>query len=102
MESPVPALYLKQGRKLVAIRLDQCSPLMEAYKDGYGASEMAKPSIDLFDEDGKQIGEISYNGRVWLINGEERTEIPQPGQPTAKEFWERHNRESAESDGMPL
>lgn len=60
---------------------------MEAYKGDRGVSEMPIPCIELCNDNGEEIGEISYNGRIWLNSEEGRVEVPQKGIPTAKELF---------------
>lgn len=39
-------------------------------KNGYGASSLVRGAGDLTDM-GKKVAHVSYNGRVWAVNGEE-------------------------------
>lgn len=39
-------------------------------KNGYGASNLAKGAGDIMAM-GKRIASVSYNGRVWAVNGKE-------------------------------
>lgn len=87
MKTFTARLYLKYRNELFAIDVDQCSPLMEPYKGGRGVSEMPYSCIDLYDDNGKRIGEISYNGRIWLDTGDGKIEVPREGRPTAKELF---------------
>ena len=82
-----PKLFLKKGTELIAIEVDQCGPLMDAYKGDRGVSEMPRCSIELYNDNGEEIGEISYNGRIWLNTEDGRIEVPQKGMPTAKELF---------------
>lgn len=52
------------------------SGTMEFFRDatGYGASKL--PNLKLYDVDGRQIGFVSYNGRVWLGDADNKVEIP--------------------------
>ena len=39
-------------------------------KNGYGASNLARGAGDIIDMD-KKVAHVSYNGRVWAVNGKE-------------------------------
>lgn len=81
-----PDLFLKQGRKLLQVSPEQASKLMElkreseALRTGRGSSGVR--DILLHDIDGKQIGRVSFNGRVWLHDIDGDKEIPLPGVKT--------------------
>lgn len=83
----IPKLYLRKANLLAEISVEQCSPLMETYRGDYGVNELLKCSIDLYDEEGVEIGEISYNGRIWLNTTNGKIEVPQKGRPTAKDLF---------------
>lgn len=78
----VPKLFLKKGRQLQAITPEQCGPLRDIYNDGRGMSQIRK-DIYLYSQEGKKIGYISYNGRVWLNDIEGEIEVPVQGRKTA-------------------
>lgn len=80
-----PKLFLMKGTELIEV--DQCCQLMAAYKGDRGVSEMPSLSIELYNGNGEEIGEISYNGRIWLNTEDGQIEVPQKGIPTAKELF---------------
>ncbi len=49
---------------------DDASKVFSAIRDahGFGASDLKPGSGDILDQDGKIIGRISYNGRIWKKN----------------------------------
>lgn len=69
-----PTLHLKKGRQLQEITVAQCRILADEYRtrqmnDGKGGRE--SPPIKLYDERGRKVAEISWNGRIWSIEGHE-------------------------------
>jgi hypothetical protein len=82
-----PDLFLRKGRKLVQVTPEQASKLMEAKRNDValrtGRGSAAVRDILLHDIDGKQIGRVSFNGRVWLHDIECDVEIPLAGVKTA-------------------
>lgn len=61
-------IYIRKGRKLQQVTPAQCAVIMDKYRGNRGASEMRKPHIDLHNQDGEIIGQVSYNGRAWLFD----------------------------------
>ncbi len=56
---------------------DDAVKLFSLFRDGggFGASELKKGCGDITDLSGKLIARISYNGRVWLPNGQPLDEL---------------------------
>jgi len=81
-----PTLYIRRGRYLRQVTPVEASRLMEMQRaSGCGSSRVR--DIPLHDIDGRVIGKVSFNGRVWLGEpGRDRgVEIPLPGVKTAAE-----------------
>lgn len=84
-----PRLYIRRGRTLIEVTPVQASRLMEAQRERtigcHGSARDLCRDIPLHDIDGRVIGRVSFNGRVWLGEpGRERgVEIPLPGVRTA-------------------
>lgn len=84
-----PDLFLKKGRKLLQVTPEQCGEIMERKRDdeamrtGRGSSGVR--DIPIHDIDGKRIGYVSFNGRVWLHDIDGKKEVPQKGFKTAAE-----------------
>lgn len=59
-----------EGAPTMNVRIDyadQASAVVQLYRDKYdlGSSQMGEGAGEIFDPGGKQIGHVSYNGRVW-------------------------------------
>ncbi len=85
----VPTLFLRNGRRLLQVTAQQASDAMSALHKAsvakYGETRNIR-NIPLHDIDGKQIGYVSYNGRVWLggpSHDNSSVEIPLKGVKTA-------------------
>lgn len=84
-----PDLYLRKGRRLLQVTPEQASKLMDIQRDGdsalgeYPRSRSEVKDIRLHDIDGRHIGFVSFNGRVWLNDIDGRKEIPLAGVKTA-------------------
>jgi len=60
------------SKKTVRVQYaDDASRLFSNYRDtyGFGASDMALGCGDVVDVAGKFVGRISYNGRIWDVDG---------------------------------
>lgn len=87
VERQVPSLFLRKGTFLVQVTPEQASRLMDATREARalatGRGSAGVRDIPLHDIDGNRIGQVSFNGRVWLNDVENRVEIPLPGCKTA-------------------
>lgn len=75
-----PDLFLKKGRTLQAVTVPQLVAVADKYReaamnDGRGASDT--PEIKVYGEDGKRIGFVSWNSRIWLNDVKGDVEVPQ-------------------------
>lgn len=81
-----PDLYLRKGRSLFQVSPLQAARLMDGLRErevaATGSSKNIR-DIKLHDVDGKHIGHVSFNGRVWLHDIDGNKEIPLPGIKTA-------------------
>jgi hypothetical protein len=50
---------------------DEASRVFSAYREkhGFGASEMENGCGDIYDAADNLVGRVSYNGRIWDVNG---------------------------------
>lgn len=50
---------------------DEASKVFSAYREKYefGASEMGAECGNIYDAGNCLVGRISYNGRIWTVNG---------------------------------
>ena len=104
--NPIPLLFLRKGNLLRQITADQASALMRAMRDatyaqGLGANDV--PYLNLHDCNGRQIGYVSTNGRVWLgsrKNWQSNTEVPVTGVKTVAEH-EADNWADCRMEGKP-
>ena len=84
----IPALYLRRGRVLRQVTPVQASRMMDAKRARAmeaGGTSAGVRDIELCNSEGKVVGHVSFNGRVWL-NGPDgwrsNIEIPLPGVKT--------------------
>lgn len=62
----VPALFLQVGHLRTQIdSYAEASELFCATRDAYGEGASRTPTALLVYEDGRVVGHVSYNGRVW-------------------------------------
>jgi hypothetical protein len=52
-------------RRYIFPTLKALSDAYSAARDASGEGASTVPSAKVYDRDGKQIGHISYNGRIW-------------------------------------
>lgn len=63
----MPTLTLKIGMRemLIALDLHHAADLYSEHRDASGEGASTFPPGRVFDESGRPIARISYNGRVW-------------------------------------
>jgi hypothetical protein len=69
-----PKLFLRDGLRMAAVTPEQASLTMRFRREQAmecGLGSRSTPDLLLYDIDGKRIGRVSWNGRVWLNDGTE-------------------------------
>lgn len=77
VNTPMTITFQALGCKKQVVHVDnykEASQAMRGFLDAnyLGASELRGTCGDI-NVDGKKVGHVSYNGRVWDLNGEEIT-----------------------------
>lgn len=67
-----PDLYLKKGREMQEIKFEQCEVLANEYREramAEGRGGRDTPPIKLYDQEGRLIASICWNGRIQTVEG---------------------------------
>lgn len=84
-----PDLFLRKGRALLQVTPEQASRLMDLQRERVIAATdnpHKVRDIKLHDIDGRAIGHVSFNGRVWLHDIDGDKEVPRKGCQTCAEL----------------
>ena len=112
---PATKLFVRSGNELREVTPEQASLAMQRIREESGRGASTLGPMDLYDSNGKKIGHVSYNGRVWLgdkviaeaakpekaVPATKPAPAKEPWQMSREEMGQRARDEAAASKALP-